>query len=95
MLCKECGGKIPTGQSELAWYCQQLGYCGYCYRMNYPIRRQVCSSTYWTEKMLSPSERLELEKNQFDGREQELWSKDFLEEWNDYIKAKERGELRC
>jgi len=37
---------------------------------------------------------MELERNQFEGCEQELWDKDFLKEWEEYLEAKERGELQ-
>jgi hypothetical protein len=33
-------------------------------------------------------------RNTFGGREKELWSKEFLEEWQEYVEAVERGELR-
>jgi len=33
-------------------------------------------------------------RNTFDGREKELFSPDFLEEWQEYVEAVASGELR-
>jgi hypothetical protein len=33
-------------------------------------------------------------RNTFCGREKELWSKDFYEEWLEYVEAVNNGELR-
>jgi len=54
---------------------------------NLPVLRQGA------EPLLSWGERREMERDQFEGMEQIYWSKDFLAEWEEYLEARERGEL--
>lgn len=36
--CKECGKALPKGKSIISWTARTLGYCRYCYKMNFPRR---------------------------------------------------------
>lgn len=89
--CKEkgCQGRIPTGKGLMAWYCQMLGYCRHCYRMNFPKRPR--SELSVVERLLSWSERREMERAGFNT---EIWSPGLRREMQDYWEAKERGEVR-
>ncbi|MBI4711814.1 MAG: hypothetical protein HY762_00675 [Planctomycetes bacterium] len=46
-----------------------------------------------SNKPLSWSKRRGALGRQFCGREQELWSPEFYDEWAEYIRAVQRGEL--
>lgn len=95
LTCKEkgCQGKIPMGKSLIAWYCQVLGYCRYCYRMHYPKRPRWKRANYregigrpltWTERRLA----------EWSGFNPEVWSPEFRREMEDYWSARMRGEVR-
>jgi len=64
--------------------------------MHFPVHR----GKRWTEgrkelkRPLSRDDRIWHEEHAFEGMEQLLWSKDFLKEWQEYIKALKRGEVR-
>jgi len=36
--CKECGKALPKGNSIISYAARKLGYCRYCYQMNFPMR---------------------------------------------------------
>ncbi|MBI4711970.1 MAG: hypothetical protein HY762_01485 [Planctomycetes bacterium] len=36
--CKECGKRVPGGDSDMSFYCQQLHLCRYCYNAKFPKR---------------------------------------------------------
>lgn len=93
--CKEkgCQGKIPTGKSLISWYCRELGYCRYCYRMNFPKRKSINLPVLrlGSERLLSWDERRDMEETGFN---LEVWSKAFRRQMLDYFSARRRGELR-
>lgn len=90
-----CGKPLPRGKSLMAWYCQTIGLCRYCYGHKYHGRGRPAPkpTTPGGERFLSWSERRWLIEHQFDGAEELIWSAEFLAEWRDYIDALWRGEV--
>lgn len=85
--CKECGAGIPQGKSEVAWHCQILELCRYCYQARFPARQAKGPSlSQGSRRLLSYGQRRRMMRKQFEYREQELWSPEFYDEWIDYLK---------
>ena len=55
---------------------------------------KICSPVNDRSKGVIWSQHVASIRNTFGGREKELWSPDFLEEWQEYIEAVASGELR-
>lgn len=94
--CKECGKRLPQRNNQVNFACQALGYCRYCYRMYFPVRRWKRRTEGRKELKLplSRDDRIWHIEHGFEGMEQIYWSKDFLAEWREYIEALKRGELK-
>ena len=87
--CRECG-RLITAQG----IAQEKGYCRGCYRRQVDRPRwNLPAARRGSERVLTPNDRYEMEKRQFEGMEQLLWSKDFLAEWEEYLEARMRGEI--
>ena len=87
--CKKhlCKGKVPGGKSLESFACQILGVCRYCYRMDYAPRAtspKLPACRHGSERLLTPDERHNMERNQFEGMEQTIWTPEFYEEWMEY-----------
>jgi hypothetical protein len=52
------------------------------------------SPVYGRSKGFIWNRHVESVRNTFGGREKELWSPDFLKEWQEYVEAVASGELR-
>jgi hypothetical protein len=89
--CKECGQRLPTKKAGLVnLACRMLGLCRYCYRAKFS-RQGGIRQVY--QKHLTPWERAQALRRQFEGVEVLIWSPDFYQEWLQYVQAVERGEL--
>jgi len=93
--CRECGKRTPEGKSQISLCCRDMRLCRYCYRAKFPVHRQRRRTDGRRELAhpLSRGDRIWHEEHAFEGMEQLIWSKDFLAEWREYIKARKRGEL--
>ena len=92
-ICKECGKNVASGKSIVSFAAQTLGYCLYCYNMNYPTRRKrlrIPPLRMGAERVLSWSQRIRMEKAGFNKK---CWSPEFRKEMEEYWKARMKGEI--
>lgn len=93
--CRECSKRVPKGKSQISLCCRDMGLCRYCYRAKFPIRRRPKRKRGRRElaQPISMEDRIRYEEHAFEGMERLIWSKEFYEEWREYINARKRGEL--
>lgn len=88
---KGCGHNVAGGKSLKSYAARKLGYCLYCYKGEFSPHESRLPPLRWgSERLLSWSERIELEYNGFN---LEAWSPEFRDEMIDYWEACMRGEI--
>ena len=78
--CQECGDELPKSRTRTGWLCRTIGLCKYCYQHKFDQREESDRPAISQngEKLLSWSERREMERAGFDSTN---WSPEFYQEW--------------
>jgi len=97
MRCNECGKRTSAnGKGIIPFTRKALRLCVYCYNWKFPERpaSDGPAVSWGSQRLLTPHQRYLHQKRAFEGMEALLWSPDFLKEWQEYLKALKKGEVR-
>ncbi|MFH1226735.1 MAG: hypothetical protein V1701_02375 [Planctomycetota bacterium] len=86
--CKECGKRVRSGKSIVAFARTTLRLCAYCYNARFPEPKQnnLPPCRQGSKRLLTPYDRQRMARKQFEGIEVFIWPKESYRQWLEAIR---------